>query len=225
MKNGARKQLGQPRKGVWIWILLAIVLSLVASCALAVRQAYKVDESLPIGTIQGDFFIGQRFPFKVKIPSGWQGDTKYPEFLVEQGYGREGLKETPFFLFNSRTKSSIQFDFSPAGRTARFDQEIIEYLVRSSGKSLVTEVHEEHGKSAPIQLSKVTPVQLKGIPYAARMSAQLVIKGERREQGWIYAFAEPYQIFILYLITGQNRDADKEALRQALSSFEYLWVH
>ncbi len=224
MKNCVQKRLWRPPKGLWNWILLAIVLSLVASCALAVRQAYKVDESLPIGTVQGDFFVGQRFPFKVKIPPGWQGDTKYPEFLAEQGYGREGLKETPFFLFNSRTESSIQFDFSPAGRTARFDQETIEYLVRSSGRSLAAEVHEGHGKSTPIQLSKVTPVPLKGVPYAARMSAQLVIKGDRREQGWIYAFAEPYQIFILYLITGQNRDADREALRQALSSFEYLGV-
>ena len=208
-----------------IFLSLILIFSLISSCALPVRQAYKVDESLPIGTIQGDFFIGQRFPFKVKIPSGWQGDTKYPEFLVEQGYGREGLKETPFFLFNSRTKSNIQFDFSPAGRTARFDQEIIEYLVRSSGRGLAAEVHEEHGKSTPIQISKVTSVQLKGVPYAARMSAEFTAEGQPREQGWIYAFAEPYQIFILYLITGKNNAADREALEQALSSFEYLWVH
>jgi len=144
--------------------------------------------------------------------------------LVAQGYGVEALKETPFFLFNPRTQSSIQFDFSPAGRTVRFDQEMIEGLVRMSGGSFVSEVHEEHGKEAPIQLSKVTPVQLKGVPYAARMSGKLTVKGEERDQGWIYAFAEPFQIFILYLITDKDRVRDQEALEQALSSFEYLGI-
>ena len=56
------------------------------------------------------------------------------------------------------------------------------------------------------------------------MFAELTVNGEPREQGWIYAFAEPYQIFILYLITGEKQDMDKEAQEQALSSFEYLGV-
>ncbi len=201
-----------------------LILPLITACALPVRQAFKVDESFPIGSIQGDTFMGQRFPFKIKIPAGWQAATQYPEFLVEQGYGREGLKATPFFLFNPQTKSSLQVDFSPAGRTVRFDQESLEYLTRSVGQGLAAEVHEEHGKGSQVELSKVVPVKLQGVPYAARMSAQLTIKGEQREQAWIYAFAEPYQIFILYLITGENRAADKEALEQALSSFEYLGV-
>ena len=205
-------------------IILGILLPLVTACALPVRQAFKVDESLPIGSIQGDSFLGRRFPFTIKIPSGWQAATQYPEFLVEQGYGREGLQATPFFLFNPQTKSNLQLDFSPAGRTVRFDQETIEALVRMSGKGLVSEVHEEHGKGTAVKLSNVVPIRLKGVPYAARMWAELTVKGEPREQGWIYAFAEPYQIFILYLITGQNRVADKEALEQALSSFEYLGI-
>ncbi len=207
-------------------IFLQLILSslLLSSCAIPVRQLYKVDDSLPIGSIQGDSFVGKRYPFKVKIPAGWDGATRYPDLLVAQGYGVEGLKETPFFLFNPRTQSSIQFDFSPAGRTVRFDQEMIEGLVRMSGRSFVSEVHEEHGKEAPIQLSKVTPVQLKGVPYAARMSGKLTVKGEGREQGWIYAFAEPFQIFILFLITDKDRIRDQEALEQALSSFEYLGV-
>jgi hypothetical protein len=121
-------------------------------------------------------------------------------------------------------QSSIQFDFSPAGRTVRFDQEMIEGLLRMSGRSFVSEVHKEHGKEAPIQLSKATPVQLKGVPYAARMSGKFTVKGEGREQGWIYAFAEPFQIFILYLITDKDRVRDQEALEEALSSFEYLGV-
>jgi hypothetical protein len=56
------------------------------------------------------------------------------------------------------------------------------------------------------------------------MSGKLTVKGEEREQGWIYAFAEPFQIFILYLITDKDRVRDQEALEQALSSFEYLGI-
>lgn len=205
-------------------VSLILILLFVSACAIPVRQAYKVDESLPIGSIQGDSFVGQRFPFTIRIPAEWQATTQYPEFLVEQGYGREGLKETPFFLFNPQTKSSIQVDFSPAGRTVRFSQETIEAMVRMSGGGLVSEIHEEHGKGTAIKLSKVVAIRLKGVPYAARMWAELTVKGEPREQGWIYAFAEPFQIFILYLVTGENRAADKEALEQALSSFEYLGV-
>lgn len=210
--------------GIARGILLILLVLFLSSCATPVRQAYKVDQSLSIGTVQGDSFVGLRFPFKIKIPAGWQAATQYPEFLVEQGYGREGLKETPFFLFNPRTKSSIQIDFYPAGRTVRFSQEFIENLVQMSGLDFANEVHEEHGKKTYVQISKITPVQLKGVPYAARMSAQFAVQAEPREQGWIYAFAEPYQIFILYLITGENRDADQEALEQAISSFEYLGV-
>ena len=221
MKGGSEKRILWLRGG---FILLALLL--VTACALPpVRQAFKADESLPIGSIQGDSFVGQRYPFRVKIPAGWQGTTQYPEFLVEQGYGREGLKATPFFLFNPQTKSSMQVDFSPAARTARFDQKTMETLVRMGGGGLVSEIHEEHGEGTPIKLSKAVPIQLKGVPYAARMWAELTVKGEPREQGWIYAFAEPYQIFILYLITGEKGDMDKEALEQALSSFEYLGVH
>ncbi len=203
---------------------LILMILLLSSCAIPVRELYKVDQSLPVGSIQGDRFVGQRYPFTIKIPAGWQGATQYPEFLLDQGYGREGLKETPFFLFNPGTKSSMQIDFSPAGRTVRFNQKMIEDLVRMSGGGLVSEVHEEHGKGTPMKLSEVSPVQLKGVPYAARMSATMTIKGEAREQGWIYAFAEPFQIFILYLITDKDRAVDQKALQAALSSFEYLEV-
>ncbi len=222
MKTCHGKRFFWGRRGSFFSLILVFLL--VTACAFPVRQAFKVDESLPIGSIRGDSFAGQRFPFKIGIPAGWQAATQSPEFLVEQGYGREGLKETPFFLFNPQTKSSLQVDLSPAGRTVRFSQEMIEALVRMSGGGLVSEIHEEHGKGTPIKLSKAVPIQLKGVPYAARMSAELTVKGEPREQGWIYAFAEPFQIFILYLLTGENRAADREALEQALSSFEYLGV-
>ncbi len=220
MKTRSWKQMSWIR----IWFMVVLFLSLVSACSVPVREAYKVDESLPIGSIQGDSFVGQRFPFKIKIPVGWQATTQYPDFLVEQGYGLEGLKATPFFLFNPQTKSSLQVDFSPARRTARFSQKTMEALVRMGGGSLASEIHEEHGEDTPIKVSEVVPIRLKGVPYAARMWAELTVKGEPREQGWIYAFAEPYQIFILYLITGEKSDMDKGSLEQALSSFEYLGV-
>ena len=203
---------------------LILLFSFLASCALPVREVYKVDQSLPIGTLQGDSFVGERFPFTIKIPPGWKGATRYPEFLVDQGYGVEGLKETPFFLYNPRTKSSMQIDLSPAERTARFSQEMIESLTRTGAGGLVAELRQEHGKDFPIQLNKLMPIQLKGVPYAARMSAEFTVNGKWQEQGWIYAFAEPFQIFILYLITGENRAADKAALEKALSSFEYFGI-
>ena len=205
-------------------VALLFVLILGAGCVAPTRQAYEVDESLPIGSIQGDYFLGERFRFKVRIPTGWQAATRYPEFLVEQGYGLEGLKATPFFLFNPVTQSSLQVDFSSAGRTAHFDQEVIEALTKMAGGSLMSDLEEEHGKNFPVEISKVTPIQLKGVPYAARMSARYTAKEQQWEQGWIYAFAEPYQIFIFSLVTEGNRDTDRGSIEQALSSFEYLGI-
>lgn len=203
-------------------VTLLSLLILIAACATAVRPAFKVNEALPIGSIQGDSFIGERYPFKIKIPEGWQATTKYPDFLVEQGYGLEGLKATPFFLFNPLTHSSLQIDFSPARRTARFDQGTIEAITKMAGGSLVSDLEEEYGKNLHVQLSRVEPFRLKGVPYSARMSARYAVKGQPREQGWIYAFAEPYQIFIFYLAPGAALEEDRNKMEQALSTFEYL---
>lgn len=86
---------------------------------------------------------------------------------------------------------------------------------------MISELQEEYGKDLQVRLGKVAPIQLKGVPYAARLSAQYTAKGQPWERGWIYAFAEPFQIFIFYLLTGRTIDADREAIEQALSSFEY----
>lgn len=205
-------------------VLFILMMVFVYSCAIPARQAYTVNGAIPVGSIQGDYFVGKRYPFQLKIPAGWQASTQYPEFLVDQGYNRESLRETPFFLFNPRTKSSIQFDFSPAGRTVRFSQEMIENLTRSGAGGIVAELRQEHGRDFPVKLNQAVPARLKGVPYASRMSAEFSVKGETREQGWVYAFAEPFQIFILYLITDKDRLRDQEALEQAFSSFEYRGV-
>jgi hypothetical protein len=213
----------------WRWILrlreiaaLLSLLILMAACATPVRPAYKVNESLPVGSIQGDSFVGERYPFRIKIPEGWRATTKYPEFLVEQGYGLEGLKATPFFLFNPITQSSLQIDFSPAKRTARFDQGVIEAITKMAGGCLLSDLEEEYGKNFHVQLSRVEPVRLKGVPYAARMSARYAVKGQMREQGWIYAFAEPYQLFFSYLLPEMGGKTDKDPIEHVLATFEYL---
>jgi hypothetical protein len=43
-----------------------------------------------------------------------------------------------------------------------------------------------------------------------------------REQGWIFAFGEPYQIFILYMIIEKEGGNDREAIKAILDSFEYV---
>jgi hypothetical protein len=92
------------------------------------------------------------------------------------------------------------------------------------GGSVTSELQEEYGKDLQVEISKPALVQLKGVPYAARQSARYVLKGNPWERGWIYAFAEPFQIFIFYLVTGENVKADKDIIGQALSSFEYLGI-
>jgi hypothetical protein len=44
----------------------------------------------------------------------------------------------------------------------------------------------------------------------------------KREQGWIYGFSEPYQIFILYMIVGKPGSNDRQDLKTILDSFEVL---
>jgi hypothetical protein len=63
---------------------------------------------------------------------------------------------------------------------------------------------------------------LKGVQYAAKKYATYTIKGVKREQGWIYAFSEPYQIFILYVLLDQGGADDHEALKRIVDSFEYI---
>ena len=91
-----------------------------------------------------------------------------------------------------------------------------------AGESLMSDLEEEYGKNFHVQFSPVAPVQLKRVPYAARMSAQYTVKGQTREQGWIYAFAEPCQIFISYLVHGLTQEKDKITIEEALSTFEYF---
>jgi hypothetical protein len=61
---------------------------------------------------------------------------------------------------------------------------------------------------------------LKGVQFAAKKYATYTLEGVKREQGWIYAFNEPYQIFILYMIVGKEGTTDRQDIKKVLDSFE-----
>jgi hypothetical protein len=42
----------------------------------------------------------------------------------------------------------------------------------------------------------------------------------KREQGWIYGFSEPYQIFILYMILEKEGANDRQDIKKVLDSLE-----
>jgi hypothetical protein len=85
------------------------------------------------------------------------------------------------------------------------------------------ELDKEFGKGAvKPNFSPTTPFSLKGVEYAAKKYATYTAKGQKREQGWIYGFTEPYQIFILYSIFEKSGANDREDIKKILDSFEFI---
>ena len=211
------------RKSVFI---LAIALIFLAGCTgIPVRDAAKVDLNLPVGKIEGNQFTGIRFPFKISAPSHWKMTTEFPDVLEEMGYDRPGEREkepTELYLFNPQTYSSLQVDFTPAGRYATFSQEKMEALTGMGAGSFITELEEEYGKEIKAEMGPAESVSLKGVQFAAKKFATYTVKGAKREQGWIYAFNEPYQIFILYMIVEKPGTNDREDIKKILNSFEVI---
>ncbi len=203
--------------------LIAIVLfALVAGCAgVPVREAVKADTSLPIGKIEGNQFIGIRYPFKVSAPPGWKVSTEFPSFMVDLGYDKEGLEASQVFVFNPSTQSNLQIDFEPASRYTTFSQKMMEGLARAGASSFKDELEKDYGKEVHAEIGPTEQVSLKGVPYAAKEYATYTHKGVKWEQGWIYAFSEPYQIFILYMINETAGADSRRDLQAILDSFEY----
>ena len=112
---------------------LCFILVLLVGCAgIPVREAVKVDLSLPVGNIEGNQFTGVRYPFKVSAPPNWKVTTEAPGFMEELGYDKAGLEESEVFVFNPSTQSNLQIDFTPAGRYSKFSQESIEGLTTAA---------------------------------------------------------------------------------------------
>ena len=211
------------KKSLFTIILLFILL---AGCAgVPVRPALKEDLNAPSGKIEGNQFYGIRYPFNVSVPPHWKMTTEFPDFLEELGYDKPSptdKEQTKLYVYNPETKSNMQFDFTPAGRYATFNQEKIEWLVTAATGSLKEEIEKDYGKGVKVEVGPTEPVSLKGVPFAAKKYATYTAKGLKREQGWIYGFTEPYQIFILYTILDKEGTNDRQDMRKILNSFEVI---
>jgi len=203
--------------------IISLFFVLLVGCAgIPVREAVKVDLSLPVGEIEGNQFIGIRYPFKVSTPSHWKLTTEIPNFMEELGYEKPGLEESEAFIYNPSTQSNIQIDFTPAGRYAKFSQEMIEWLATAAVGSFKEELEKDYGKDIRAEIGPTERVSLKGVQFAAKKYATYTIKGVKREQGWVYAFSEPYQIFILYMILEKEGTKDRQDLKAILDAFEVV---
>ena len=190
-----------------------------------VRPALKEDLSVPPGKIEGNQFIGIRYPFNVSASSTWKMTTEFPDFMEALGYDKPSpndKEQTELYIYNPETKSNIGFDFTPAGRYATFDQKSIEWLVTAATDSLKSEIEKDYGKDIKVEVGPTEPVSLKGVQFAAKKYATYMARGLKREQGWIYGFTEPYQIFILYMILEKEGTNDRQDLKKILDSFEVI---
>lgn len=205
---------------------IMVVFLVLAGCAgIPVRPALQEDIRIPSGKIEGNQFTGIRYPFRVSVPPHWKMTMEFPDFLTELGYDKPSptdKEQTELYAYDPKTKSNINFDFTPAGRYATFDQKSIEWLVAAATNSLTSEIEKDYGKDVKIEIAPTEPISLKGVQFAAKKSATYTAKGVRREQGWIYGFTEPYQIFILYTIVENGGASDRQDLKKILDSFEVV---
>ena len=204
-----------------------ILLGILFGCAGApVRPTLREDNRIPPGKIEGNRFTGIRYPFTVSFPPHWTVTTEFPEFLVALGYDRPSqanAEQTELYAFDPETKTNIQFDFTPAAPYATFTQEKIQLLAGAGTESLLSELEQDHGKNiADLEIGPTIPVPLQGVPFAAKKHVTYTLAGVPREQGWVYGFSEPYQIFILYMIVGMEAANDREEINRILDSFRFL---
>jgi len=209
------------------FLLISLIFIFLVGCATTppVREALKEDLKVSVGKIEGNQFFGIRYPFNVSVPPHWKMTTEFPDFLEELGYDKPSptdKEQTELYVYNPETKSNIQFDFTPAGRYATFNQEKIEWLVTAATGSLKEEIEKDYGKGVKVEVGPTEPVSLKGVPFAAKKYATYTAKGLKREQGWIYGFTEPYQVFILYTILDKEGTNDRQDMRKILGSFEVI---
>ena len=207
------------RRGSFVIISLFVVL--VGCAGLSVHDDLKI----PAGKIEGDQFTGIRYPFRVSVPPQWKMATEFPDFLKGLGYeepGRFDKEVTELYIFNPSTESSIQIDMTPANRGARFSQEKIEAITTAAMGSFKEELEKDYGKDIKAEIAPTTPFTLRGVPFAAKKYATYTLQGVRREQGWIYGFTEPYQMFILYMILEKEGSNDRQDMTKILESFEFV---
>jgi hypothetical protein len=210
----------QYTKGSFVIFLLFVLF--VGCAGIPVREAVRVDLNVPVGKIEGNRFTGIRFPFNVSALPGWEVTTEIPNFMEELGYEKPGLEESEVFIFNPVTQSNIQFDVTPAGRYSKFSQESMEWLTTAATGGFKQELEEDYGKNVKVEIGPTEPVFLRGVQFAAKKYGTYTTKGVKREQGWIYGFTEPYQIFILYMVLEKEGTDDRQDIKKILDSFEVI---
>jgi hypothetical protein len=196
---------------------------LIAGCAGApVRPVLKENISIPSGKVEGNQFIGIRYPFNVSVPPNWRMTTEFPDFLQDLGYDKPSptdKEQTELYIFNPLTQSNLQIDFTPANPRFVPGQGVMEALVGMGASSLKQEWEKE---GVRVETGPTEAVTLRGVQYAAKKYVTYTLNGVKREQGWVYGFSEPYQIFILYMILEKEGANDREVLKVILDSFEVL---
>jgi hypothetical protein len=208
-------------------LAMIILFGFLYGCAwIPVRPALQEDIAAPAGKVEGSHFTGIRYTFNVSVPPHWKLTTEFPDFLEELGYDRPfstDKEQTELYAYNPETKSNTNFDFTPAGRYSRFNQKNIEILTNAATESMIEELDKEFGKGKVKPTFYPTePVKLKGVEYAAKKYATYTAKGVKREQGWIYGFTEPYQIFIIYSLFEKPGTNDRQDLKKIIDSFEFV---
>jgi len=205
---------------------MIFVIFLFGCAGIPVRRALQENINVSPGRVEGNQFTGIRYSFNVSVPGHWKVTTEFPDFLEQLGYDRPfstDKEQTEVYAYNPVTKSNINFDFTPTGRYARFNQKKIEILTSMATESMKAELDKEFGKGVvKLDVSPTEPISLKGVQYAAKKYATYTAKGQKREQGWIYGFTEPYQIFIIYSIFEKTMASDRQDLEKILDSFEYI---
>lgn len=204
-----------------------LLLGFLFGCAGGpVRPMFREDPRIPPGKIEGNQFVGIRYPFAFSVPLHWVVTTDFPDFMETLGYNRPSptdKEQTEVYAINPETKTNIQFDLTPAGPYATFSQDTIQSLAAAGTESLKAELEEEHGKNAvTLEIGPTLTASLKGVPYAARKYVSYTLGAVKREQGWVYGFAEPYQIFILYMILEKEGSNDREDINGIIDSFRLV---
>ena len=83
------------------------------------------------------------------------------------------------------------------------------------------ELKMDHGRDFPIKGSAIIPYSLKGGQYAAHQFVRYKVGETKTIHGWIYGSAEPYQIFIIYIVEMEGLD-DLRDIMKILDSFEVI---
>ena len=209
-----------------ILMMIVLFVFLFGCAGIPVRPALQEDISAPAGKVEGNQFTGIRYSFNVSVPPHWKLTTEFPDFMEKLGYDKPfstDKEQTELYAYNPQTRSTITFDFTPTGRYARFNQKKIELLTSMATESLKEELDKEFGKGViKPDVFPAEPISLKGVRYAAKKYATYTARGMKQEQGWIYGFTEPYQIFIIYSLFEIKGTNDREDLKKILDSFEFI---